>query len=40
MGVTEALGWALLHSLWQEALAAATLASLLALVPAGAARMR
>jgi len=40
MSVTEALGWALLHSLWQEALAAATLASLLALVPAGAARMR
>jgi len=40
MSVTEALGWALLHSLWQEALAAATLASLLAIVPARAARIR
>src|SRR2546427_12191546 len=40
MSVTEALGWALLHSLWQEALAAATLASLLAVVPARAARIR
>src|SRR2546426_1070459 len=39
MSVTEALGWALLHSLWQEALAAATLASLLAIVPARAARI-
>src|SRR2546422_9092238 len=40
MSVTEALGWALLHSLWEEALAAATLASLLAIVPARAARIR
>src|SRR2546422_2461571 len=40
MNATEALGWALLHSLWQEALAAATLASLLAIVPARAARIR
>src|SRR5690349_7140399 len=40
MTVTDALGWALLHSLWQETLAAAALASLLALVPARAARVR
>src|SRR2546427_550248 len=40
MNATEALGWALLHSLWQAALAAATLASLLAIVPARAARIR
>ena len=40
MNLTEALGWALLHSLWQCALAAAALASLLAIVPVRAARTR
>src|SRR2546423_1190434 len=35
MTVTQALGWALVHSLWQCALAAAGLAALLAVVPAG-----
>ncbi|HEY6159319.1 MAG TPA: hypothetical protein VIV88_17870, partial [Gemmatimonadales bacterium] len=40
MNVTEALGWALLHSVWQCALAAAALASLLAIVPVRAARTR
>ena len=40
MNVTQALGWALLHSLWQCALAAAALASLLAIVPLRAARTR
>ena len=40
MNVTQALGWALLHSVWQCALAAGALASLLAIVPARAARTR
>ncbi len=40
MNVTQALGWALLHSVWQGALAAWALASLLATVPARAARTR
>src|SRR5947208_2058145 len=40
MTVTQALGWALVHSLWQCALAAAGLAALLAVVPARAARAR
>ena len=40
MTVTQALGWALVHSLWQCALAAAALAALLAVVPARAARIR
>jgi beta-lactamase regulating signal transducer with metallopeptidase domain/HEAT repeat protein len=40
MTVTEALGWGLLHSLWQSALAAAWLGSVLAIVPARAARTR
>jgi beta-lactamase regulating signal transducer with metallopeptidase domain/HEAT repeat protein len=40
MNVTEALGWALLHSVWQCTLAAAALASLLAIVPVRAARTR
>src|SRR5438876_9467122 len=40
MTVTQALGWALLHSLWQCALAAAALAALLAVLPARAARIR
>jgi beta-lactamase regulating signal transducer with metallopeptidase domain len=34
------LGWALVHSLWQDALAAAGLTSLLTIVPARAARVR
>src|SRR2546430_15099776 len=40
MTVTQALGRALLHSLWQCALAAAALAALLAVLPARAARIR
>jgi beta-lactamase regulating signal transducer with metallopeptidase domain len=40
MNAIDTLGWALVHSLWQDALAAAGLASLLALVPARAARVR
>src|SRR5438105_109088 len=40
MTVTQALGWALVHSLWQCALAAAALAALLAVLPARAARIR
>jgi len=40
MNVTQALGWALLHSVWQCALAASALACLLATVPARAARTR
>src|SRR6266571_8800410 len=40
MNVTQALGWALLHSVWQCTLAAAALASLLAIVPVRAARTR
>src|SRR5919108_2775106 len=40
MNVTEALGWALLHSLWQCTLVGAALASLLAIIPARAARTR
>ena len=40
MTVTQALGWELLHSLWQCALAAAALAALLAVLPARAARIR
>jgi len=34
MTATHALGWALVHSLWQCALAAVALAFLLAIVPA------
>src|SRR5213596_3065700 len=40
MTATHALGWALVHSLWQCALAAVTLALLLAIVPARSARIR
>ena len=40
MTVTQALGWALVHSLWQCALAATGLAVLLAVLPARAARAR
>src|SRR5947207_15864569 len=40
MNAIDTLGWALMHSLWQDALAAAGLASLLTLVPARAARVR
>src|SRR6266516_2423173 len=40
MITTHALGWALVDSLWQNALAAAGLAALLALVPVRAARIR
>src|SRR5204863_361829 len=40
MNAIHTLGWALVHSLWQDALAAAGLASLLTLVPARAARAR
>src|SRR5207249_1612512 len=40
MPVTQAVGWALLHSLWQDALAAVGLASLFVIVPTRAARMR
>lgn len=40
MPVTEAVGWALLHSLWQDALAAVGLASLFVIVPARCARAR
>src|SRR6266704_3083089 len=40
MITTQALGWALVDSLWQNALAAAGLAALLALVPVRAARIR
>ncbi len=38
--MTHALGWALVDSLWQDALAAAGLAALLALIPVRAARAR
>src|SRR2546429_2531234 len=37
---SHALGWALVDSLWQDALAAAGLAALLALLPVRAARIR
>jgi len=40
MIMTQALGWALVDSLWQDALAAAALGALLALVPVRAARTR
>jgi len=40
MNAIDTLGWALVHSLWQDALAAAGLASLLTVVPARAARVR
>src|SRR5881396_694965 len=40
MTATHALGWALVHSLWQCALAAVALALLLAIVPARSARIR
>src|SRR2546423_14348764 len=40
MTATEALGWALVHSLWQCALAAAGLASVLGILPSRAARIR
>src|ERR671922_209693 len=40
MNMTEALGWALLHSLWQCTLVGAALASLLVIIPARAARTR
>ena len=40
MITTQALGWALVDSLWQNALAAAGLAALLAIIPVGAARTR
>ena len=40
MTATQALGWALVHSLWQCALAAAGLASLLGILPSRAARIR
>src|SRR2546425_119557 len=40
MIMMQALGWALVDSLWQDALAAAGLAALLALVPVRAARIR
>src|SRR5688572_25471178 len=40
MSPTQALGWALVHSLWQGAFAATALASLFAIVPARASRTR
>src|SRR5216117_2242036 len=40
MTATHALGWALVHSLWQCALAAVALALLLAIVPARSTRIR
>ena len=40
MITTHALGWALVDSLWQNALAAAGLAALLAIIPVRAARTR
>ena len=40
MSPTQALGWAIVHSLWQGALAATALASLFTIVPARAARTR
>src|SRR5881296_805263 len=40
MTATHALGWALVHSLWQCELAAVALALLLAIVPARSARIR
>jgi beta-lactamase regulating signal transducer with metallopeptidase domain len=40
MTLTLALGWALVDSLWQDALAAAGLAALFALIPVRAARLR
>src|SRR5438094_9243610 len=40
MMMTHALGWALVDSLWQDALAGAGLAALLALLPVRAARIR
>ena len=40
MTAMQVLGWALVHSLWQEALVAVGLAALLAILPARAARIR
>src|SRR5881394_4277483 len=40
MTTTQALGWALVHSLWQCALAPAGLALLLSILPSRAARVR
>src|SRR5438874_1315630 len=40
MTTTQALGWAVVHSLWQCALAPAGLASLLSILPSRAARVR
>src|SRR2546426_274481 len=40
MMMTHALGWGLVDSLWQDALAAAGLAALLALLPVRAGRIR
>lgn len=40
MTAIHALGWALVHSLWQDALLAAGLTSLLTIIPARAARLR
>src|SRR5438094_4699360 len=40
MTATQALGWALVHSLWQCGLAAAGLAWLLSIVPSRASRIR
>src|SRR6266576_927020 len=40
MTLTHALGWALMDSLWQDAVAAAGLAALVAVVPARPARAR
>src|SRR5881398_1734449 len=40
MTTTQALGWALVHSLWQCALAPAGLAALLSILPSRAARVR
>src|SRR5881392_852816 len=40
MMATQALGWALVHSLWQCALAPASLALLLSILPSRAARVR
>lgn len=40
MSALQALGWALVHSLWQDALAAAALTSFLAILPPRAAQTR
>src|SRR5437899_9149003 len=40
MSAIHTLGWTLMHSLWQDTLAAAGLAALLTVVPARAARSR